>query len=157
MLTKFEEILACDGILVYKTRGVSMEPMLRQNRDLVIIRTPVCRLKKYDVALYKRGNNYILHRVIGVRPDHYLIRGDNTYRVELVPDCDVIGVLKGFQRNGRQYSVTDRSYRIYVRFWQTIYPLRFIGAMLRQAVIRCARKLGILPMIKKIMCKGGVR
>ena len=34
----FEDILARDGKLVYKTRGVSMEPMLRQNRDLVVIR-----------------------------------------------------------------------------------------------------------------------
>ena len=33
----FEDILSRDGQLVYKTRGVSMEPMLRQNRDLVVI------------------------------------------------------------------------------------------------------------------------
>lgn len=62
----FEDILARDGKLVYKTRGVSMEPMLRQNRDLVVIRVPSSRLKKYDVALYKRGDNYVLHRVVGV-------------------------------------------------------------------------------------------
>jgi signal peptidase I len=86
MSVKFEELLARDGYLVYKTRGVSMEPMMRQNRDLVIIRIPTCRLHKYDVALYRRGRNYVLHRVIGVEKDHYLIRGDNTYSVETVPD-----------------------------------------------------------------------
>ena len=69
----FEDILARDGKLVYKTRGVSMEPMLRQNRDLVVIRVPSSRLKKYDVALYKRGDNYVLHRVVGVGDGHYLI------------------------------------------------------------------------------------
>ena len=34
----FKEVLARDGVLVYRTRGVSMEPMLRQGRDLVTIR-----------------------------------------------------------------------------------------------------------------------
>ncbi len=35
----FEDLLARNGYLMYKTRGVSMEPMLRENRDLVIINT----------------------------------------------------------------------------------------------------------------------
>ena len=40
----FEELLQKDGRLVYRTRGVSMEPMLRQNRDLVVIEVPASRL-----------------------------------------------------------------------------------------------------------------
>ena len=53
-MTSFEEILARDGVLAYKTKGVSMEPMLRQNRDLVVIEAPSSKLQKYDVALYRR-------------------------------------------------------------------------------------------------------
>ena len=56
-MSTFEEILEKDGKLVYKTKGVSMNPMLYQNRDLVVIEVPRGRLKKYDVALYKRGKN----------------------------------------------------------------------------------------------------
>ena len=107
----FEELLQEDGRLVYRTRGVSMEPMLRQNRDLVVIEVPASRLKKYDVALYRRGTSYVLHRVIGVKRDHYLIRGDNTYALETVPDSAVLGVLTAFQRKGKKYSVTDRNRR----------------------------------------------
>jgi hypothetical protein len=101
-MSTFEKLLARDGILVYRIRGVSMEPMLRQNRDLVEIRVPPTRLKKYDVALYRRGKAYVLHRVIGVEEKRYLIRGDNTYSIEKVPDSAVIGVLTGFQRKGKQ-------------------------------------------------------
>ena len=36
----FEEILKKDGRLVYKTRGVSMLPMLHQNRDIAVIMPP---------------------------------------------------------------------------------------------------------------------
>lgn len=120
----FEEILARDGELIYKTRGVSMNPMLRQNRDLVIVQVPASRLHKYDVALYRRGKAYVLHRVVGVEDGYYLIRGDNTYTLETVPDQAVIGVLKGFVRKGKTCSVDDWRYRAYVRVWCSIYPLR---------------------------------
>ena len=153
MSVKFEELLARDGYLVYKTRGVSMEPMLRQNRDLVIIRMPACRLHKYDVALYRRGRNYVLHRVIGVEKDHYLIRGDNTYSVETVPDEAVIGVLTSFKRKGKEISMENRFYRFYVRFWNAIYPVRALYARFRRVAVRAARRAGLLPMIKKVLGK----
>ena len=74
-----EEMLRRDGFLVYKTRGVSMRPLLKENRDLVTIRPFDGRLKKYDVPLYRRrGNRYTLHRIIAVRENDYVIRGDNT-------------------------------------------------------------------------------
>ena len=117
MTTTFEDIFTRDGILVYKTRGVSMEPMLRQNRDLVVIRVLSSSLHALDVALYRRGTDYVLHRVIKICADHYLIRGDNTYAIETVPDDAVIGVLTGFQRKGKQISANDWDYQIYARFW----------------------------------------
>ena len=155
MSASFEEILARDGVLVYRTRGVSMEPMLRQNRDLVVIRVPASRLKKYDVALYKRGDAYVLHRVIEDRGDHYLIRGDNTYAPENVPDAAVIGVLTGFQRKGKQHEVTEWGYRLYVHFWQAIFPLRVLYIRFRRLAVRIARKLGVLPLLKRMLGKGG--
>ena len=100
-MSTFEEILEKDGKLVYKTKGVSMNPMLYQNRDLVVIEVPKGRLKKYDVALYKRGKSYVLHRVIEVNDD-------GTY--------------------SKQYSVTDPEYLRYVKFWCEAYPARSIYA-----------------------------
>ena len=35
-MNSFEEILARDGVLVYKTRGRSMEPLLREGRDICL-------------------------------------------------------------------------------------------------------------------------
>ena len=54
-MSTFEEILEKDGKLIYTTKGVSMQPMLYQNRDVVVIEVPQGRLQKYDVALYRRG------------------------------------------------------------------------------------------------------
>ena len=138
---RFEELLARDGYLVYKTRGVSMEPMLHENMDLVIIQVPVSRLQKYDVALYKRGNSYVLHRVIGVAADHYLIRGDNTYRIERVPDSAVIGVLTSFKRKGKEISTHSRGYILYTRVWHAIYPVRALYFRCKRNAIAIARKM----------------
>ena len=153
-MTTFEEILARDGTLVYKTRGVSMEPMLRQNRDLVIIQVPSSRLQKYDVALYRRGEKYVLHRVLAVRDGRYLIRGDNTFAVETVPDSAVIGVMSAFVRKGKKISVTDGGYRAYVLFWHAIYPPRKAYVLCRRFAVGAARRLGILPLLKRLVKHG---
>ncbi len=155
MTLSLEELLARDGTLVYRTRGRSMEPMLRQNRDLVVVRVPSSRLQKYDVALYRRGKNYVLHRVIRVLEDRYLIRGDNTFALETVPDGDVIGVLTAFTRKGKQISACAPGYRFYARFWNGIYPLRALYSLFRRLAVRTAGKLGILPLLRRILGKGG--
>ena len=122
----FESLLDRDGKLVYKTKGSSMKPMLRQNRDLVVIEKPAGRLRRHDVALYRRGQSYVLHRVIRVRDRDYAIRGDNTYRMETgITDADILGVLTSFVRDGKEHTVTDFSYRTYVLLWCALYPLRF--------------------------------
>lgn len=137
----FEDILARDGVLVYKTRGVSMEPMLRQDRDLVVIRPSASRLEKYDVALYRRGKDCVLHRVIGVAEGGYLIRGDNTYALERVPDDAVIGVLTAFQRKGKEYQVSNKGYRFYARAWTALYPVRACCVRAVRLAKAAARKL----------------
>lgn len=140
--SKIEKLLKRDGVIIYKTRGISMRPMLKQNRDLVTVRTFEGRLKKYDVPLYRRkSGGFVLHRIIGVRDDCYIIRGDNTFRKEYVPDSEVIGVLTAYKRNGKDCSVHSSGYRFYARFWNFIYPLRWlyhkskrIGSKVKKAV-----------------------
>ncbi len=122
-----EQMLERDGVIVYKTRGVSMRPMLKQNRDLVTVRKFEGRLKKYDVPLYRRKTGgYVLHRIIGLKDDCYIIRGDNTFKKEYVPDSEVLGVLTEFKRKGRDHSVDSAGYKLYARFWNLIYPLRWV-------------------------------
>ena len=97
----FEEVLARDGVLVYRTRGVSMEPMLREGRDVVTIRAakPGERVSVNDVVMYYRAGDrkYTLHRIVRVGPAGYTIIGDNCVAYERdVPFEDVLGVLVSF-------------------------------------------------------------
>ena len=116
MSASFEEVLARDGKLIYTGVGTSMLPMLRQRRDLLIIERPGRTLRKYDVPLYRRDSGkYVLHRVLKVRRDGYVLCGDNQWRREYgITDRQIIGVLTAFVRDGKEIPVTDRRYRLYV-------------------------------------------
>ena len=123
---KFEDVIEHDGKLVYTNVGDSMAPLIRQDRDLVVIEKPEGRLKKYDVALYKRDSGeYVLHRVVKVTDSGYVIRGDNRFSNEYgITDRHIIGVLTAVVRDGKEVSVTSPRYRAYVRLRCVSYPIR---------------------------------
>ena len=123
---RFEDVIGRKGKLVYTNVGDSMLPFIRQDRDLVIIERPQGRLKKYDVAFYKRDSGaYILHRVVKVTGNGYVIRGDNRYENEYdITDRHIIGVLTAIVRDGKEIPVTSPSYRLRVRMRYALYPLR---------------------------------
>lgn len=140
--TTLAEELALRGTCAGTTRGVSMEPLFRTNRDVVVIERPASELKKYDVALYRYPDGrYVLHRVIGVREDIYLIRGDNTFVVERIPKEWVIGVLVRFNRKGKSHSCEERGYRAYAVIWNFLYPVRYLCHLVRALLGRVKRWL----------------
>lgn len=118
MTENFNEILEKYGLLTYTNKGRSMMPMLRPGRDVfTIAKKPKERLKENDVILFCRDGRYILHRIVEVFEDHYTALGDNTIGYENnVTDDEILGVLISFQRNGKNISVNDLRYRIYVVF-----------------------------------------
>ena len=79
--SSFEEILEKEGRLIYTNVGTSMLPLIRQGKDLLIIEPPDGRLKKYDIPLYRRDSGqYVLHRVLKVREQDYVLCGDHQWR-----------------------------------------------------------------------------
>ena len=60
----------------------------------------------------------MLHRIIGIQPDGYVLRGDNCVRRECgVRDKDIMGKMTGYVRGGRVHRVEDASYRVYTSVW----------------------------------------
>lgn len=132
----FEEELKEKGVLVYTNVGTSMRPLIRQGKDVMIIKRfdNCCKLKKMDVPLYKRENGqYVLHRIIKVTKDGYVIRGDNTYSNEYgVTDHQIIGVLTGVIRNGKEISVNSFGYKVYSYFWLYTYYIRKVVVWMKR-------------------------
>lgn len=122
----FEEQLTKNGKLIYTNKGDSMMPLIKQDRDLLIIKSVHGRLKKYDVPLYKRDSGqYVLHRILKVRKNDYVICGDNRWVKEYgITDKHIIGVLTAVVRNGKVISVNDWKYKLYVHLWCDLFPIR---------------------------------
>ena len=140
----FEDEIRQNGYLVYTNVGDSMMPLLRQNRDLLIVSKKKGRCKKYDVPLYKRDSGqYVLHRILKVREKDYVICGDNRWRREYgITDEQIVGVLTAIVRDGKTVSVTDRKYQRYVHLWCDFYYIRAAIFFLRD-VLRGIKKKGI--------------
>lgn len=123
----FEQVLQEHGQLVYTNVGDSMWPLLHEGRDLMIIeKKPEGRMKKYDAILYKRPcGKYIMHRILKVRKNDYVLCGDNRWQREFgVQDDWVLGVLTAVVRKGKRISVTSFKYRLYVHIWCDFYWIR---------------------------------
>ena len=107
---KIEDVLREKGAYIGPTVGISMLPMLKNRRDTIVVKPKTERLKRLDVALYRRGDAYVLHRVLEPIDGGYLIRGDNCYSDEHIPEEDVFGVLMEFFRKNKHYYCTDKKY-----------------------------------------------
>ena len=125
-MTRFEDVIERDGRLVYTNVGDSMRPLIRQDRDILIIEKYEGRLKKYDIPLYKcDSGQYVLHRVLKVRENDYVICGDNRYCKEYgITDRHIIGVLTAVVREGKEIPINDWRYRLYVHLWCDLFPIR---------------------------------
>lgn len=132
----FEEELARTGKLIYTNVGDSMMPLIRQDKDLLIIEKAQGRLRKYDVPLYRRDSGqYVLHRILQVRKNDYVICGDNRWKKEYgITDRHIIGVLTGIVRNGKTIPVANKKYQLYVHIWCDFFPIR-------AAIVRVIMKL----------------
>lgn len=143
-IQKIEDVLSSNGQYVGPTAGVSMLPMLKNRRDTIVVAKKTERLQPLDVALYKRGDLYVLHRVLQVTDTGYIIRGDNCYSDEIVPEEAVIGVLtEFFRKNKHIVCATDEKYHRYVNKRLKTYKAR------RFFVITKAKfKAGIKKVLK---------
>ena len=140
---KFEELLSARGYIVFTNKGTSMMPLLRQHRDVIEIRPKGDnRCKKYDVVLYRRGENYILHRILHVLKDGYILAGDNNTFLEYdIKDEQIIGVLVRVIRDGKEIHMNDIKYRLYVHIWCDFYPVRMFLLRIKRRLWRVGSHL----------------
>ena len=131
-MTTFEEELARTGWLAYTNVGVSMLPLIREGRDVLVIqRRDPAEVRKYDAVLFRRPGvqgrgRYVLHRVLKRYPDgQFWIVGDNCVYGEDVRPEDVLGVMTKLNRGGKIVQPTDFGYRVYMALWCAPWPLRF--------------------------------
>ena len=139
----YEEYIEKNGSLTYTNVGVSMLPLLREGKDMFIVsKRNSDRCKVGDVVLYRRPpDKYVLHRIIGVRPDDYVILGDNCINKEYgIKDTDIIGVMTGYIRSGKEHSISELGYRMYSFIHLKTYRLRVAVKKTKYKIAHFIRK-----------------
>ena len=140
-MTNFETEINERGYIAYTNEGDSMMPLLRQHRDIMVIRKITSPLQKNDAVLFKRPTGqYVLHRIVKVcKNGQYRIVGDNRAFPETVPEEWIIGILTEIIRDGEHLSVESDEYKAYLktvprhrfRLKLKAFPRRVLGKMKR--------------------------
>ena len=154
---KIEDVLAVEGFYLGPPVGVSMWPMLRNRHDVMMVVPAARELRRYDVALYRRGEKYVLHRVVGHYENGsekgYVICGDNCVTLEYVPRENVLGVLSGFYRDGHRIDCeTSRGYHVYSKLWVALFPARKVCKGASAAVRHAGKRVPLACGLRK--CEG---
>lgn len=141
-----EEQLKTNESAAFLTSGTSMRPLIRAHKDIVVISRVQKPLKEGDVPLYKKdgADKLILHRIIDIAPDGtYIIRGDNTYSKEYIPQCDIIGVMTALYRGGKYIDCkTSKLYKVYIKVNRFLYPVRYLWKVkIRPILVKIVKKI----------------
>jgi len=124
-------------------RGTSMLPLIRQGMDEVVLKSVDRPLKKYDIPFYKRKNGqFVLHRIIDVKKDGYVLCGDNQLDYEYnVTDDMIIGVVCAIKRDGVEFKVDNEEYIKYCKRHLLEIMIKRKTRRLRQLVSSVKRRL----------------
>ena len=136
-----EESLKQNGIYVTQTKGDSMNPMLVEGRDKVVIVPPVFPLKKHDIPVYRKQGHYTMHRIVRQTKKGYIICADNRGVLETtVKESDIVGMLEGFYQGDKYIGREDREFLEYAKKAEKTLPLRVLKRYTRYALKKIFRK-----------------
>ena len=97
-----------------KVKGTSMWPFYKDSKTNVTLIKG--QYKKWDVVLALYNNQYVLHRIIKVYNDGYVLRGDGAIRKEFVLNCNIFGKVICYQTR-KQKNESNRVHRLIVIMW----------------------------------------
>ena len=123
----YEDELKRKGSFTYRNTGTSMMPLLRQDQDLFVIeQIKDQQYKKYDAVLFKRSNGqYVLHRILKVKKESFVLCGDHQYQKEYgITQDQILGKMTKVIRNQKEIDENNVKYRLYVHLWCDFFFVR---------------------------------
>lgn len=122
-----EALLEAGKAIQIKPQGYSMYPVIVPGRDEAVVqREDPARLKRGDVALYRRdGSILVIHRICRKTEEGFYMVGDNQTEIEgpLRPE-QIKGKMTALIRKGKRIDVKSPGYRILCSVWLFMRPVR---------------------------------
>lgn len=127
LLPRMQESFARGESFRFAPGGISMLPIIRPHRDVVVVVAAPERLKKYDLPLYRRKDGkFVLHRVVEVGQTYTCV-GDGQFQTEAgITHDQVIAVVAAIIRDGKEISVHSLVYKLYCRVWHYSRKIRHV-------------------------------
>lgn len=120
-----------------RLRGFSMRPFLEDRRDSAILKKAENPIVGDPVLAEISPKHYVLHRIISIKGQHVVLRGDGNLTTEECLLKDVHAVAIGFYRKGRDIAdmTTDKKWRAYSIVWTRLFPIRrYLLAIYRRII-----------------------
>ena len=141
----YKKTLLSNGILGFVTHGNSMWPFIKNKKTSVIVLKKEDRLKVFDVAFYERADgSFVLHRVMEVTGNGYIMMGDSQTEKEVVLEDNVHGVLCGYYKGKSYIDCASDDYISAVKDWYKDEDLR------QQKIKKYYKKLSLKAKLKKL-------
>src|SRR5690606_39190779 len=102
-----------------KVMGNSMLPFYKHDQTIVTLKKAES-YQKLDVVLFEYEGHTILHRIIKIKGDNYVIRGDGAFRKEIVTKDKIFAKVIRFETPGKN----SKNYNYKVKVWLFFTPLR---------------------------------
>ncbi len=127
LIERYRALLETDGTpLPLPVTGSSMLPFLSPGRDSVLLARPNRRLRRGDMALYRReGGGYVLHRIVACQRDGgFAMAGDAQQLVERgIRRDQIVAVVCAAVRKGRCQGPGCFWWEFFARVWPRVLPL----------------------------------
>ena len=110
----------------FKVKGNSMYPFLSGDKDYILLSPVNEPVVKNDVVLFFYKGRHVLHRVIKIEGEKYIMQGDGVYASrEFCHSKDIIGKVTQIQRpSGKIIPVTSFKWRMFSLLWVNLRFLR---------------------------------
>ena len=106
--------------------GSSMAPFLVHERDSILFSKPDRELRRGDMVFYQRDNGqYVMHRILHVRPEGLYIIGDAQTEVEgPVRPEQVFALVTKVNRKGKWIGPGNFWWWFFSTVWLRLFPIR---------------------------------
>ncbi len=110
-----------------RPKGTSMRPFILEDKDQLVIYPPNT-LRKGDIVLARiDGCRYVIHRIIKIKDNRFVLMGDgNLFGYEQCSRDEIFGIADCIFRNEQRISLRSIKARGLAFGWRMLLPIRQI-------------------------------
>lgn len=130
----------------FQALGFSMFPFIWNLDDITVSPLPSGGPRVGDVVAFinPATEKLVVHRVIGMNKDSYLIRGDNAPKPDgLIPRESILGYVSKVDRDGRRVTIGSGPERFLIAFMsrkEVLVPVLFLAYKMVRPFIRGTKR-----------------